>query len=116
MQQPTCLAPGVPGQNLILAWRVAGSGEVELSADTPGVAGSLRRGLPDNGTLAIRFGCSGVPGGSETHVFDLYVGSGSGPTARVTVSAAIPGGPSTAATDATTTPTLTAFGDPSQSG
>jgi len=92
LRNPTCRAPGVPGQSLILAWRLAGSGTADLSADTPGIPGTLRRDLPSDGTLEIRFGCLGLPGTSETHVFDLYAVGGTATATRLTVSAVIPAG------------------------
>jgi hypothetical protein len=108
--QPTCLAGGVAGKPVRLAWQVANATEADLSADAPvGDVGSLKKGLPTSGWLDVAFMCSGPPGSTETHVFDLYAVSGQNhPSSELTVSAKIPSASTpTTTTSSPTTPTST---------
>lgn len=94
-QKPTCLGPGRPGRDLVLAWVVAGAKGAELSEDTPGLPGSYNPGLPAVGTVVIPFGCDGEGGSTELHVFDLYAAEGDmnqAPYSELDVSAVVPPG------------------------
>jgi hypothetical protein len=94
-QKPTCVGPGRPGQDLVLAWTVSGAPGAALAEDTPGTPGTLSNGLPASGSLAVAFACDAAAGATATHVFDLYAVGGAGnqaPYSELRVSAAVPPG------------------------
>lgn len=92
-QQPKCpqgttLYP-VPGQPLVLEWKVSGGYEVALSVDNPGVVGSYGR-YPLTGSQELTFSCGGAPGTTEKHTYTLYtIGGGAQRSRTLTVSAVV---------------------------
>ncbi|HET8662186.1 MAG TPA: hypothetical protein VFM55_24785 [Micromonosporaceae bacterium] len=92
-QQPKCpqgtTVYPVPGQPLVLEWKVSGGHEVALSVDNPGVVGSYGR-YPLTGGQDFTFSCGGAPGSTEKHTYTLYtVGGGAQRSRTLTVSAVV---------------------------